>query len=297
MKKLILVLCLMAFSAQAAEPPNIVIIMVDDMGYSDIGCYGGEIETPHLDALANGGVRFTQFYNTGRCCPTRAALLTGLYQHQAGIGHMTQDYGHPAYRGALNDKCVTIAEALKPAGYFTAITGKWHVGSEPGQWPLKRGFDRFYGTPQGGGHHYRNLPGRDLVLNDTIIPMPEDWYSTTAFTDHALEFIEEGVQAEKPVFLYLAYTAPHWALHAPEGEVAKFRGRYADGWQSVREGRFARQMEMGLFPRDTKLSPQNRQVPEWSKVKGERSRHRWLRTGRGGFQKNSRAHLPPRWAR
>ena len=258
-----------AKASPARTLPNIVIIMVDDMGYSDIGCYGCETETPNLDALSRNGLRFTQFYNAGRCCPTRAALLTGLYQHQAGIGHMTQDYGYPAYRGALNDRCVTIAEALKPAGYFTAITGKWHVGSKPTQWPLKRGFDRFYGTPQGGGHHYRNLPGRDLVLNDDIIPMPEDWYSTTAFTDYALQFFEEGIQSKKPVFLYLAYTAPHWALHAPDEEIAKFRGRYADGWQPVREARFARQLEMGLFPSRTTLSPQDSGVPAWSRVKNQ----------------------------
>tara|TARA_R110002096_G_scaffold61218_5_gene152181 strand:- start:1110 stop:2663 length:1554 start_codon:yes stop_codon:yes gene_type:complete len=269
MNRLLLLISLLTFSVQAAEKPNIVIIMVDDMGYSDIGCYGGEIETPHLDALAESGLRFTQFYNAGRCCPTRAALLTGLYQHQAGIGHMVGDSGHPSYQGYLNDRCVTIAEALNPAGYFTAITGKWHVGSEPDQWPLKRGFDRFYGTPQGGGHHYRNLPGRDLVLNNTIIPMPEDWYSTAAFTDYALQFIDEGVEADKPVFLYLAYTAPHWALHAPDKEIAKFRGRYAYGWQPMREARFKRQLEMGLFPDHTKLSPQDEKVPEWSQVKDQ----------------------------
>ena len=269
MKTLIPLLCLLAFPVLAADRPNIVIIMVDDMGFSDIGCYGGEIETPHLDALAESGIRFTQFYNAGRCCPTRAALLTGLYQHQAGIGHMTQDYGHPSYRGALHRNCVTIAEALKPAGYFTAITGKWHVGSAPDQWPLRRGFDRFYGTPQGGGHHYRNLPGRDLVLNDQIIPMPDDWYSTTAFTDFALGFIDEGVSAKMPVFLYLAYTAPHWALHAPDEEIAKFRGRYSNGWQPMREARFRRQIEMGLFPEGTKLSPQDENMPEWSEVKDQ----------------------------
>ena len=232
-------------SVKADVPaPNIVLIMVDDMGFSDIGCYGGEIETPHLDALAENGLRFTHFYNAGRCCPTRAALLTGLYQHEAGIGHMSSDYGHPSYLGYLHDRCVTIAEALKPVGYFTAITGKWHVGSDPDRWPLERGFDRFYGTPQGGGHHYRNLPGRDLVLNDEVIPMPEQWYSTTAFTDDGIQLIEEGVAAEQPVFLYLAYTAPHWALHAPDEEIAKFRGRYSNGWPPLREARFQRQLKM-----------------------------------------------------
>jgi len=167
----------------------------------------------------------------------------------------------------LNDRCVTIAEALHPAGYFTAICGKWHVGSKREQWPLNRGFDRFYGAPQGGGHHYRNLPGRDLVLNDKVIPMPEQWYSTTAFTDYAVRFLDEGATTGKPVFLYLAYTAPHWALHAPDREIAKFRGRYANGWQSVREARFQRQLNMDMFPRDTKLSSQDESVPAWSKVK------------------------------
>ena len=249
------------------DRPNIVLVMVDDMGFSDIGCYGAETETPHLDALAAGGVRVTSFYNSGRCCPTRASLLTGLYQHQAGIGMMVADYGHPAYRGFLNDHCVTIAEALAPAGYFSAICGKWHVGNDPKHWPLRRGFDRFYGTPQGGGHHYRNLPGRDLVLNDQVIPMPEEWYSTTAFTDYAVQFLEEGFKAGKPVFLYLPYTAPHWALHAPDEEIARFRGRYRDDWQKIREARFERQLEMGVFPEGTRLSPRDERMPDWDEVK------------------------------
>lgn len=260
---------LLLLNAFAKEPaaPNIIVIMVDDMGFSDLGCYGSEIKTPHLDSLAAGGLRFTHFYNAGRCCPTRASLLTGLYQHQAGVGMMTTDEGIPGYRGFLNNKCVTLAEALSPAGYFTAISGKWHVGSKPSQWPCERGFDRFYGTPQGGGHHYRNLPGRDLVLNSTIIPLPDSWYSTTAFTDHAIKFLEEGFAAKKPVLLYLAYTAPHWALHAPDEAIATYRGKYAKGWQPMREARFARQMKMGLFPPGTKLSPQDPKVPSWDKVK------------------------------
>ena len=147
----LIVYCIILFSCnikdkaeQEQKKPNIVIIMVDDMGFSDLGCYGGEIETPHLDQLANNGLRFTQFYNTSRCCPTRAALLTGLYQHEAGMGGMTENLGVPSYQGYLNDQCVTIAEALKPAGYYTAISGKWHVGNDPELWPSKRGFDRFY---------------------------------------------------------------------------------------------------------------------------------------------------------
>ena len=253
----------------AAEKPNIVIIMVDDMGFSDLGCYGAEIETPHLDRLAQNGLRFTQFYNTGRCCPTRAALLTGLYQHQAGIGHMTQNRGRPSYQGYLNDRCVTIAEALNPAGYFTAISGKWHVGSKPEHWPRQRGFDRFYGIPEGGGHHYRTLPGRHLVVDDTAIDIPDGWYTTTAFTDYAVRFIDEGVKAKKPVFLYLAYTAPHWPLQAPAAVTAKFLDRYGDGWQPHRENRFERQVRMGLFPAGTKLAPLDPKTPDWTSVKNK----------------------------
>lgn len=251
---------------QASDKPNIVIIMVDDMGFSDIGSYGGEIETPHLDALAENGLRFSQFYNTGRCCPTRAALLSGLYQHQAGIGHMTGNHGYPAYQGFLNDHCVTIAEALRPAGYYTAISGKWHVGSKPGQRPLQRGFDRFYGIPEGGGHHYRMLPGRNLVVDDTTIDIPDGWYTTTAFTDYAVKFIDEGVRADKPVFLYLAYTAPHWPLQAPADVTAKFLDRYRQGWQAHRQARFDRQMEMGMFPRGTQLAPIDQKTPEWESI-------------------------------
>lgn len=263
--------CMLSNSTVAAQParPNIVLIMCDDMGFSDIGCYGAETETPHLDRLAKDGLRFTQFYNTGRCCPTRAALLTGLYQHQAGVGHMTGNYGHPSYQGYLNDRCVTIAEALKPAGYYTAMSGKWHVGSQPEQWPRQRGFDRFYGVPEGGGHHYRMLPGRHLVLDDTAIEVPDGWYSTTAFTDYAVKFIDEGVRTEKPLLLYLAYTAPHWPLQAPEEVTAKFLSRYSKGWQPHREARFARQVEIGMFPRSTKLAPLDPKTPNWQSVENK----------------------------
>ncbi len=143
-----------------ARRPNIVLIMVDDMGFSDIGCYGGEINTPNLDRLAAGGLRFTQFYNTARCCPTRASLLTGLYPHQAGIGHMVDNQGHPAYQGYLNDRCVTIAEALKLAGYRTLMAGKWHVGENRPHWPVDRGFDRYYGLISGGANYFDISKGR-----------------------------------------------------------------------------------------------------------------------------------------
>lgn len=260
------ILAMVPQAAGAADRPNIVIIMVDDMGFSDIGCYGAETETPHLDQLASDGVRFTQFYNTGRCCPTRAALLTGLYPHQAGVGHMTGDHGYPSYQGHLNDRCMTIAEGLKPAGYFTAISGKWHAGSRPEHWPRKRGFQRFYGIPEGGGHHYRALPGRHLVLDDTPVDLPDGWYTTTAFTDYAVQFIEEAANANKPLFLYLAYTAPHWPLQAPEQVTAKFLGRYMDGWQPHRQTRFTRQMQMGMFAAGTELAPLDPRTPDWESI-------------------------------
>ena len=260
--------------AAAAPGPNIVIIMVDDMGFSDIGCYGAQIQTPHLDGLASHGLRFTQFYNTGRCCPTRAALLTGLYPHQAGVGHMTGDHGYPSYQGYLNDRCVTIAEALQSTGYYTAMSGKWHLGSKPDQWPRQRGFDRFYGIPEGGGHHYRTLPGRHLVVDDEPIDVPGGWYSTTAFTDYAVKFIDEGVKANKPLFLYLAYTAPHWPLQAPEETTARYLGRYSNGWQPHRLARFQRQIDMGMFPKGTKLAPLDPKTPDWASIADKREMDR-----------------------
>ncbi len=159
----------------AAERPNIVLIMADDMGFSDIGCYGSEINTPNLDQLAAGGLRFTQFYNTARCCPTRAALLTGLYSHQAGVGHMMSDRGYDGYRGDLNRQCVTFAEVLRAAGYATFMAGKWHVTKHRGpegprfNWPLQRGFDKFYGTIHGAGSFYD--PNSLMRQNTMISPL------------------------------------------------------------------------------------------------------------------------------
>lgn len=254
----------------AAERPNVVILLADDLGWSDIGCYGGEIETPHLDALAAGGLRFTQFYNGARCCPTRAALLTGLYPHQAGIGHMTGDGGTPAYQGYLNDQCLTLGEAMRAAGYATLMTGKWHVGSAPGQWPMDRGFDRFWGTPSGGGVYFKDtLRIRKEVFfaegNERIEP-PDDLYVTDTFTDHAMRFIEEAVKdggGGKPFFLYLAHIAPHWPLQAKPEDIAKYRGRYDGGWDAARALRFERQREMGLVPAESTLSPRDPAAKPW----------------------------------
>lgn len=264
---------------QAAEPakpakPNIVVILVDDMGYSDLGCYGSEINTPNLDRLAANGVRFTQFYNTARCCPTRAALLTGLYQHQAGVGHMAGNDGLPGYQGYLNDRCVTLAEALKPAGYATLMVGKWHVGSQPGQWPLDRGFDRYWGTPTGGGVYFKDtLKIRRNVFfvsdNQRVEP-PDDMYVTDTFTDRAIEFVEGAVKhGQQPFFLYLAHIAPHFPLQAKPSDIAKYKGRYDIGWDAVRQQRFERQKQLGIVPPDAQLSPRDPQAKPWDEMSAE----------------------------
>ncbi|MHB8900724.1 MAG: sulfatase-like hydrolase/transferase [Thermoguttaceae bacterium] len=253
-------------TAKDTPPPNIIVILADDMGFSDLGCYGSEIPTPHLDRLAAGGLRFAHFYSAGRCCPTRASLLTGLYPHQSGVGHMHLDWNLPAYRGRLNESCVTLGEALRPAGYRTIIAGKWHVGQERGFWPLDRGFDRFYGSPQGGGHYFRMLAGRQLVLDGEEIPVPNDWFSTEAFTDHAIRFIRQSAGEDKPFFCYLAYFAPHYPLQARPDEIAPYLGKYRDGWAAARAARFRRQIEMGIVPPETRLSPPHPLVPEWETV-------------------------------
>lgn len=262
-----LMICMAATRARAADArPNILIIMADDMGFADVGCYGGEIPTPNIDRLAARGLRFTQFYNMSRCAPTRAALLTGLYPHQTGIGWDVNDQHRPGYRGFLNDRCVTIAEALAPAGYRTFITGKWHVGTAPEHWPRRRGFDRFYGSEHGGGHQFRMLPGRHLILDDTVIEPGADWFSTTAFTDYAVKFIDESVRLGQPFFGYVAYFAPHYPLQALPQDIGKQVGRYKDGWQALREARYKRQIELGLIRPQWPLSPPAADIPRWEDV-------------------------------
>ncbi|MEI7730347.1 MAG: arylsulfatase [Verrucomicrobiota bacterium] len=251
-----------------ATRPNFIVILSDDMGYSDLGCYGSEIQTPNLDQLAAGGVRFTQFYNTARCCPTRASLLTGLYPHQAGVGHMIEDKGLEGYQGQLNQKCRTIAEVLRPAHYRTYAVGKWHVslnlkGDGPKyNWPLQRGFDRYYGTITGAGSYFD--PGT-LVRDNTPVSALSDpdyrpalFYYTDAITDHAVRFITEHQRdhASEPFFLYVAYTAAHWPLHAKNSDIAKYKGRYDGGYTPIRQARFERAKQLGLIQPTWDLSPQ-----------------------------------------
>ncbi|MCG3419499.1 arylsulfatase [Oceanobacillus jordanicus] len=235
--------------------PNIVLILADDLGFSDLGCFGGEIQTPNLDQLATGGLRFTQYYNSARCCPSRASLLSGLYPHQAGVGEMDEDRETPGYRGYLKDQCVTLAEVLKDSGYHTYLSGKWHVGERG---PIERGFDEFYGL-FGGFTSFWNQP--DYIRLPKERPKREypkdDFYATDAITDHALDFIQDSRQDEEPYFLYLSYNAPHFPLQAPKKEIAKYEQVYEKGWDHIRETRLARMKELGIVSSDTSLTPRS----------------------------------------
>ena len=270
-----------ASAAVAGEEPNIIVILADDMGYSDLGCYGGEIETPNLDALAADGLRFSSFFNAARCCPSRASLLTGLYPHQAGVGAMVEDRGVAGYRGKLNRNCVTLAEALKAGGYATFMVGKWHVGGEGFSVPpWERGFDHSL-SAKAGGFYYGGKKGRKDAgplwldgrnLSAECPELPEDWYSTDVFTDYSIRYIDQALDEKKPFFLYLAHTAPHFPLQAPESEVGKYRGKYMAGWDKLREDRYRRQIASGLIDASWPLSPvseanaKNEQVPTWDSL-------------------------------
>lgn len=251
--------------------PNILLILNDDMGFSDLGCYGGEIDTPNLNALAAGGLRYTQFYNTARCCPSRASLLTGLHPHQADIGHMTEDFGIDGYLGDLGPDTVTIAEVLKQAGYWTCMSGKWHVtrhisptGSKH-NWPCQRGFDDFYGILNGCGNYFQ--PGT-LTRNNEPEMAEGNYYMTDAFTDEAVRQIREHAAKRpgQPFFQYLAYTTPHWPLHAHPEDIEKYRGRFDAGWDQLRQERLDRMRSMGILPANSILSERDPEVPPWESV-------------------------------
>ena len=249
------------------DRPNIILILSDDMGFSDIGCYGGEIKTPNLDKLAERGVRFTQFYNTARCCPTRASLLTGLHPHQTGVGHMETDRHMEAYRGKLNNKCVTIAEVLQASGYSTVMTGKWHVAGtdfDPkgniSNWPCQRGFEKYYGSLRGAGSFYD--PPTLRKNNEAISPYadpdykPDRYYYTDAISDYTVRYINEHEHEapDKPFFAYVAYTAAHWPMHAFEEDIEKYKGVYDAGYEPIRRARYKRLQDLGIIDNSCKYT-------------------------------------------
>jgi len=254
--------------ANEARRPNIIIIMVDDLGFSDLKSYGGELDTPTIDALANKGMKFSQFYNAARCVPSRAALLTSLYPHQAGLGHMVSDLGSDAYRGELSKNTVTIAQVLSDQGYFTAMTGKWHVTKNwhpvdvKDNWPLQRGFDRFYGTLPGHGSLYDPF---GLVEGNQPVKLEKGAYYTDVIGQKSVAYIEEAIIKDKPFFLYMSHVAPHYPLHAKPAMIAKQKGKFSAGWDALRAQRHANLVDLGLVDKGIKLSPRDEQVPAWEK--------------------------------
>ncbi len=257
------------------KQPNIILILADDMGYSDIGCYGSEIATPSLDRLAAGGARFSQMYSFARCCPSRAALLTGLHPHQAGVGHMVANRGTRAYQGYLRDDSVTIAEVLKGAGYRAMMSGKWHVGGQmrarrPETWtpgakgfptPTQRGFDRFFGTLVGAGSFF--FPHALMDEGEFVKDYPDDFYYTDAISDKAVAMIDEAHRDETPFFLHVAYTAPHWPLHALPEDIAKYEGEYRGGWDRLRQNRHEELNSRGLLDPAWQISPRDADSHPW----------------------------------
>lgn len=247
------------------KSPNIILIMADDLGFSDLGCYGSEIKTPHLDQLAKEGLRFSQFYNTGRCCPTRASLMTGLYPHQAGMGWMTRNDKLPGYQGELNRHCVSLAEVLSPAGYRCYHVGKWHLTyrmQEPNEnWPLGRGFHHAYGTGGGGNYFAPRLLYED---NRLIRPSKKGYYITDAFSQRAVAYLKDHAlqHSKKPFFLYLAYTAPHFPLHAKPADIARYQRQYQKGWDQLRTKRHQKMKEIGLLR--CSLSARDPDAKQWN---------------------------------
>ena len=277
----VLVCCLATWplDAQEGSRPNLLLVVADDLGYSDLGCYGGEIDTPNLDRLAANGLRLTQFYTTGRCCPSRASLLTGQYPHRVGLGHMTQDIGRPGYSGRVSEDAKTIAEQLSASGYRSFLSGKWHLGTND---PTQHGFEEFYGTLVSAKtfwdrDHFIRLPqGRKARTYST-----EEFYGTNALADYAIDFLRLARETpDRPWFLYLALNAPHFPLHAPEDLIRKYANRYDDGWDIAREQRHSRMKQQGIVKPETQLTPRSphydwgaidpRPNPSWDSLDADR---------------------------
>ncbi|HTG55031.1 MAG TPA: sulfatase-like hydrolase/transferase, partial [Niabella sp.] len=245
------------------QRPNIILILADDMGYSDIGCFGGEINTPHIDQLASGGISFTRMYTNAWCSPSRASLMTGLYPQQAGMGVLAEPRTGPPgpYQGYLSGHCVTLAEVLRQAGYTTAMSGKWHLGDSSAFWPVQRGFDHAFGLISGAANYFDirkgKAPGiqRKMALNNNLYNPGADFFMTDAITNDAVKVLENQRNSTQPFFLYVAYTAPHWPLQALAPDIQKYKGKYREGWDAIRRERFARQKKMGIINSNSSLPP------------------------------------------
>ncbi len=264
--------------ALSDERPNIVLIVADDLGYSDLGAYGGEIRTPTLDALAREGLLLTNYHTGATCGPTRAMLMTGVDHHRAGLGtnavtllRMPELREREGYEGFLNDRVVTFVRLLQDSGYHTFMTGKWDLGARPGLLPTDRGFDRFFGIPGGGASHFSDAIGTFRPTADAayfeddrrIERLPDDFYTSKSYADRLLGFVDERPDDGEPYFAYLAFTAPHWPLQVPDDWIDRYAGRYDAGWHAIRQQRFERQLELGLLPRSAELPARNRAVADW----------------------------------
>ncbi|MDD4573493.1 MAG: arylsulfatase [Sphaerochaeta sp.] len=258
--------------------PNFVVIVADDLGFSDLGCYGSEIRTPNIDRIADEGVKFTQMYTCARCCPSRASIFTGLYPHQAGMGHMVADLEHPSYRGFIGDNTMTMAEVLKESGYRTALTGKWHVGGfyevgSPETWrpgtigyptPLSRGFEEFYGTLEGLGSFYNP---HTLMDGETPISVcDDDFYYTHEITKRSIDFIKRFGEKDDPFYISINYTAPHWPLHALPEDIARYEQTYRKGWDATRTARHETMRMKGVVNPKWGISSRDTEVPPWEDV-------------------------------
>ncbi len=279
--------CACASAAEQPPRPNIVLILADDMGFSDVGCYGSEIRTPNIDKLAERGVRFRQFYNNCRCCPSRASLMMGRYPHQVGVGAMIDGYAkwirdaanRPSYSDHLSRESPTIAELLQGAGYRTLMCGKWHLGDRPQEWPAKRGFDRSFALIPGAMNYFggeSSGPRAPMSLdNERFVPPHDGFYATDAFTDRAVEFLTEASQHDQPFFLYLAYNAAHWPLQASPVDIEKYRGAFDGGWQAVRKARHERMIKQGVIDQSVPMAPMDRgKVKLWNELTDD-ARREW----------------------
>ena len=261
--------------------PNVILIVADDLGYSDLGVYGSEIKTPNLNRIAQQGIQLTNYHTGPTCGPTRAMLMTGVDNHRAGLGtnsaalrRLPELRGLPGYEGYLNNRVIPFSKILKDGGYHTFMAGKWDLGKIKGKLPTDQGFDRYFGIVDGGGSHFSDargtFAGQKMAAyfedGKSVPKLPDDFYSSESYTDRVLDYINNAPNDDKPFFAYLAYTAPHWPLQVPDEWIEKYKGVYDSGWQEIRKDRFERQKKLGIIDSDTNLPPMNRAVKNWDEL-------------------------------